>query len=274
MSDDFIVPVYVVIDETMRALAHRDHPLAGVSDAEVLTVAVVAARYFQNHHERALQVMQGMGYLSGTLSASRFNRRLHALGGWLGLLLETLGALFAQGEVFLLDSMPVPVCRRARARRSRKLRGRDCCGYCAAKRERFFGGRLHLVCTTGGVPVAFDLVPGGLHDLTPVHERTHGLPAGAAVYADKAYNAAGDEASILADADVRLVPIRKANMRPNLWADKLALRAWRTRIETLYRHLETMGLQRLHARTNPGLERKVHASLLAAIVTNADWQSG
>jgi len=31
-----------------------------------------------------------------------------------------------------------------------------------------------------------------------------------------------------------------------------------------------MGVQWLHARTNVGLELKVHASLLAAIVTNAD----
>ncbi len=62
MDDDFIVTVYVVIDEMMRALAHRDHPLAGVSDAEVLTVAVVAAKHFQNHHALALATYQGQGW--------------------------------------------------------------------------------------------------------------------------------------------------------------------------------------------------------------------
>jgi len=76
---------------------------------------VVAAKSFQNHLARALQVMHLGHYLSGALSVSRFNRRLHALRGWLGLALETLGALFAAGKVFLIDSMPVPVCRRARA---------------------------------------------------------------------------------------------------------------------------------------------------------------
>jgi hypothetical protein len=39
---------------------------------------MVAAKYFQNHHERALVVMQGLGYLP-KLSLSRFNRRLHEL---------------------------------------------------------------------------------------------------------------------------------------------------------------------------------------------------
>jgi hypothetical protein len=269
MSGDLIVTVYVVIDDVMRALGHRGHPAAQVSDAEVLTVAVVAAKYFQNHHERALQVMQGVGYLSGRLSASRFNRRVHALGDWLRLLLEALGAVFAEGEAFLLDSLPLPVCRRVRARRCRKVRGREYCGYCAAKREKVFGWRLHLICTLAGVPVAFDLLPASLHDLTPVHELTAGLPAGASVYGDKAYNSATDEATILAEAGVRLVAQRRDNMRPTLWADKLAIRECRKRIESLNSQLEAMGVQRLRARTNAGFELKVHASLLALACANA-----
>ncbi len=59
-------------------------------------------------------------------------------------------------------------------------------------------------------------------------------------------------------------------MRPNSWADKLALRAYRKRIEALFSQLEAMGVQRLRARANPGLLLKLHASLLAATITNAD----
>jgi len=204
------------------------------------------------------------------LRASRFNRRLHALADWCRLLLAMLGELFAHGAAFLLESMPVPACRRARARRCRNVSGRAFCGYCAAKKEQFFGWHLQLICTTTGVPVAFNLLPGGLHDLTPIHELTDGLPAAATVYGDKGDKAADDAASILADTGVRLVPIRKANMGPNLWADKLALRAYRKRIESLYSQLEAMGVQRLRARTTPGLELKLHATLLAVTITNAD----
>src|SRR5215211_7614517 len=268
MNDDVIVTSYVLIDEVMQRLGHQSHALAAVSDAEVLTVAVVAAAYFHNHHERALQVLYGMRYLSRRLSTSRFSRRLHALAGWLGLILATLGELFARGEAFVLDSLPLPVCRRARARRCRKVRGREYCGYCAAKREHFFGWRLHLVCTPAGVPVAFSLLPAALHDLTPVHELTVDLPPEAAVYTDKAYNSAPDEASILAATGVRLVPQRRANMRPNRWADKLALREHRKRIETSHSQLEAMGVQRLRARTNTGFELKVHASLVALAIIN------
>jgi len=270
MDDDFIVTAYVVLDKTMAALGHRDDVRAKASDAEVLTVAVAAAKYFQSHLARALQMMHLGRYLSGPLSVSRFNRRLHALRDWLALALATLGELFAHGEAFLIDSMPVPVCRRARARRCRKVSGKSFCGYCAAKREKFFGWRPHLVCTTGGVPVAFELLPGALHDLTPLHELAYGLPDAATVYGDKGYNAAADEATLLTETGVRLVPIRRANMRPNDWADKLALRAYRKRIEALFSQLAAMGVQRLRARTNHGLALKLHAALLAATIANAD----
>ena len=233
-------------------------------------MAVVAAKYFQNHLERTVVLMRQLGYLSGSISVSRFNRRLHALAEWLAWLPHTLGELFNQGEVFILDSLPVPVCRRVRARRCRKVRGRAFCGYCAAKKEKFFGWRLHLLCTAEGQPVNFTLLPAACHDLTPVHELTYGLLPGALVLGDKAFNSAPDEASLLGETGIRLVPIRKKNMKPNHWLDELRLEQGRHQVETLNSQLESMGIERLRARTNAGLELKVHASLVALACTNCN----
>jgi hypothetical protein len=72
--------------------------------------------------------MQACGSLSGRISVSRFNRRLHALADWMAFLPTTLGERFTNGEVFVTDSIPMPVCRRVRARRCRKVRGREYCG--------------------------------------------------------------------------------------------------------------------------------------------------
>jgi len=274
MTAEHIIGIYVVIDETMRALGHTSHPLAGVSDAEVLTVAVVAAAFFGNHHARALAILRATGYLSRALTASRFSRRLHALADWLALLLDVRGDLFARGQAticdFVIDSMPIPVCKRVRARRCRTVRGREYCGYCPAKGEKFFGWRLHLVCTTDGLPVAFTLLPGGLHDLTPIHELTVNLPAGAWVYGDKGYNSAPDEAVIRATGGGVLVPLHKDNMAPNTRAEQCGLRTFRLAIETAYSQLTAMGIARLHVRSVAGLEIKVHASLLALACLNVD----
>lgn len=268
MNEIIIITIYVVIAEVMEELGHQSHPLSQVSDAEVLLIGVVAALYFRNHQERALCVMLGMGYVSGQLSISRFNRRLHALAGWLGLIMEQLMEVLTTGEAFILDSMPLPVCKRVRAMRCRKVRGRDYCGYCEAKKEKFFGWRLHLICTPDGLPVSFEIVPAAYHDLTPIHELTVSLPVGACVYGDKAYNSASDEQSIFDDTGVRLVPIRRVNMKQHTWADEFDLRCYRHSIETRNSQLEAMGIQSLHARTNKGFEIKVIASLFALTCLN------
>jgi len=78
MNEDYIVTVYWVIDETLKRWEWQDDCRTSLSAAEVLTVAVVAAKYFQNHHERALYVLAAQGDVP-FLSLSRFNRRLHAL---------------------------------------------------------------------------------------------------------------------------------------------------------------------------------------------------
>jgi hypothetical protein len=152
-----------------------------------------------------------------------------------------------------------------RATRCRKVKGRLYYGYCAAKDEKFFGWRLHLVCTPTGLPVSFSLLPAALHDLTPVYELTFQLPSGALVVADKGYNSARDEASILAHTGVRLVVQRRDNMLPNTSVDDRLIRQHRHLIETVNSQLGAMGIQRLRARTNEGFLIKVHAALLALI---------
>jgi len=272
MDDALIVAMYVMIDDTMKTLGHRSHCLAGLSDAEILTIAVLAARYDGNHHARAVGQLAGSAYFPRAISPSRFNRRLHALADWLELFLATLGDLVVRGQAavcdVVIDSLPLPVCRRVRAWRCRKVRGRAYCGYCAAKKEKVFGWRLHLVCTTDGVPVACALLPAGYHDLTSIHELLYGLPPDAWVYADKAYNSAPDEASILDDTGVRLVPIRKDNMIPNTAAERAGLRTFRTAIETVNSQAEAMGMQHVRARTNAGFDLKVWASVLALTCAN------
>ena len=87
MNDTYIVTTYVVIDDILKAHGYSDDSRASGTAAEILTVGVIAAKYFQNHHERALCVMTRLGYVR-SLSLSRFNRRLHALREWLYALMR------------------------------------------------------------------------------------------------------------------------------------------------------------------------------------------
>ena len=93
MDDTYIVTAYCIIEDILTMYGYQDDKRAKVSAAEVLIVAVVAAKYFQNHHERALYVLARIGDIP-PFSVSRFNRRLHALSDWLYGLVTLLGELF------------------------------------------------------------------------------------------------------------------------------------------------------------------------------------
>jgi len=131
------------------------HIRAGVPDSEVVTVALVAAKYFANNHRIALNVMHQLQYLSGSISHSRLNRRLHALREWMVHMPELLADMLSTSTIYIIDSMPIPVCRRARAKRCTKVAGAQYDGTCYAKNERYFGRKLHLVCGVSGIPTRF-----------------------------------------------------------------------------------------------------------------------
>lgn len=236
-----------------------------------------AKRHHQLAHRALALALTGVGqwqpprYLSGRIEVTRFNRRLHTLADWLAFIATRLGAIRLTGEVFVIDSLPLPVCRRVRARRCRKVRGRADCGSCAANKEQCFGWRLHLIGTPSGVPVSFQLLPAALHDLTPLHELAYVLLPGARLLGDKAYNRALDEVSLLNATGVRLIPVRRAKMQQHAWfVDEIELHDYRHTIETVNSQCEKMGLERLYARTNPGFELKVLASIIALACTNMD----
>lgn len=268
MNATYIVTSYVIIDDVLKVMGHTDDHRAHVSSAEILTVAIVAAKYFQNHHERALCLLQHTGYVP-KLSVSRFNRRLHALQDVLLLIVSLLGEMMTTGNVFVIDTMPVPVCKRVRADRCRKVQGDQYLGYCASKREYYCGWQLHLVCDAAGVPVTFELLPAQWDELTLVQDLLSPLPEGSVVVADKGYISDQDQQLSYINGRVRLVPKQRRNMTGNTVEDAALIRAHRPRIETVNSQLEKMGLQRLHARTNPGFALKVLASLLALTFTNA-----
>lgn len=128
MDDTYIVTTYMVIDDILNGYGFVDDCRAIGTAAEILTVGVVAVKYFQNHHERALCVMTRSGYVHG-LSVSRFNRRLHALQDWLCGIIGLVAALYTQGEMFIIDSMPaagLPTGTRI-ARRKRRSSSAGAC---------------------------------------------------------------------------------------------------------------------------------------------------
>jgi len=259
----YIVTTYVMLDDGLKAMGYQDDCRASLSAAEILTVGVIAARYFQNHHERALQVLIQTSYMQ-PMSLSRFNRRLHQLLGKLRAMSAYLSQLVKPTLVCLIDALPLPVCKRVRQRRCRKVRGERFVGRCEAKREWFFGYKLHWCCDTAGWPLAFTLRPARRHERAALSRLLAHLSPGATVVGDAAY-VSRKRALFWQQRGIRIVAKHYGRMTPNT-ADERRLLQQRQIIETLHSQLESMGIQRLRARTRAGFCLKVICSLLALMM--------
>ena len=237
-----------------------------LNDIEVITIAISSALFFNSNHDKALAWLFHARYFPTILSLSRYNRRVHNLKDIMEFCMEKIFDLFLNSETYITDSMPLPVCKRARARRNKKVRGREYCGYCAAKKEKFFGFRLHMIVNRDGVPVSVQILPGAFHDLTPLFEITYSLPKNSILLGDKAYNCQSIE-KILKDAGITLMPFRKKNSKKQWFmCEQRFIRENRHQIETSFSILsDVMGLNRLKARTLNGFLIKTYASILALI---------
>jgi hypothetical protein len=132
-----------------------------LTDAELVTLAVMQALLGYTSESRWIRHAHAhLGHLFGYLPGqSGYNRRLRAAAGLITTLIPLLAADTSlwTDDVWVVDSTPVE-CGRSRgtARRS-DLAGWAEYGYCASHSRYFWGLRLHLVATLGGLPVAFAL---------------------------------------------------------------------------------------------------------------------
>jgi hypothetical protein len=71
-------------------MTHRGDPQERMSDAEVMTTAIVAVVYFGGNFEKARKQLSEQQYIP-KISRSRLNRRLYRIEPMLLVLFEVLG---------------------------------------------------------------------------------------------------------------------------------------------------------------------------------------
>lgn len=268
--DSQITAIYCLCDDVLKALHHYEDPQHQMSDAEVMTTALVAALNFGGNFERARRLLAQPSDIPRMLSKSRFNRRLHALQEHFVCLCRVLGESFKQlntPSLYLMDSFPIPACDNIRIPHA-KLYQQECYrGYTASKRRYFYGLKIHLLATTQGEPVEVFLTPGAVADVNALQVFNFDLPQGSLIYADSAYTDYVIEDQMQA-ADLHLSPFRKKNSTRPVSASVAYLQArGRKRVETAGSLIERLLPKHIHAVTSQGFELKVFLFVLAYSVS-------
>jgi hypothetical protein len=268
--DTQITVVYCLCEDLLRALHHPEDPQCEMSDAEVLTTAIVAALYFGCNFVNARKLLREQRYIPHMLGASRFNRRLHRIKDLLLTLFACLGehwkALNSE-STYSLDSFPIAACDNIRIPRAKLYQGEAYRGYIASKKRYFYGVRIHMLVTQAGQPVEFFLLPGAWSDDHGLHYFNFDLPEGSTIYGDKAYNDYDEEDDLQETAEIALHPLRKKNSKRPFppWVRYLQ-HCRRKIVETTGSLIENLLPKHIHAVTQTGFELKVVLLVLATSI--------
>lgn len=157
------VAIYVFFDDILKSMNYKEPANRKTSDAEIITIVLIAAGYFGGNIEKSLCFVRSTGLIPHVPGKSRFNRRLHKTGELVSELFFYAGQAVKDmntGATYLIDSFPVSVCHNIRIAGFRLVQGEEYRGYCASKRSCFYGYKVHMTVTSNGIPVEFTFTAG------------------------------------------------------------------------------------------------------------------
>jgi len=267
--DTQIIVVFCLCVDMLKSLQHYEDAQCQMSDAEVMTTAIMAMLYFKGNFSLASCYMYEQNYIPKMLGKSRFNRRLHRIADLFLTLFLHLGETWKQlneKSVYVIDSYPIAVCDNYRIKRSKIYQGEGFRGYIASKKRYFYGLRIHIMVTEQGEPVEFFLEPGAFSDISALGLYNFDIPQGSFVTGDKAYNDYTIE-DVMREAGIELIPLRKKNSLRPVPAYMTYFQACvRKIIETTGSLIERLLPKSIHAVSAKGFEIKVALFVLACSI--------
>lgn len=267
--DTQIVLIFCLCDDLLKAVHHSEDKQCQLSDAEVMTAAIVAMLYFRGNFRMACQFLCEYGYMPHMLSRSRFNRRLHRITDLFLTLFVSLGEYWKvlnERSSYVLDSYPMAACDNYRIPRCKLYQGEAWRGYIASKKRFFYGVRVHIMITESGQPVEFFLAPGAMSDTAALSCYNLDVADGSWLTGDKAYNDYSVE-DVLREAGLELLPMRKNNsLRPVPPFFTYLQASIRKMVETTGSLIERLLPKSIHAVTARGFELKVALFVLATSI--------
>jgi hypothetical protein len=155
----YIISVFCLIDDELEKILkgkklRQRGPEPGLRDSEAITIGIVGEflgmdcdktiwEYFKRHWSH---------FFPKTPDRSNFVRQVANLHVIKRLLQEKLATdLNAFNDTLhIIDALPIPICKFARAHFSHIFKGEAAYGYCATKKERYYGFRGHIVISSTG----------------------------------------------------------------------------------------------------------------------------
>ena len=205
-------------------------------------------------------------YLELLIERSIFNKRRKRLFVYTEAIRRRLSEKFAEfTDIFIIDSLPTPICKYARAGRSNLCSTYEIQpthGHCASQKSNYFGFKFHAVCDKNGVFHSFDFTPAHIHDVNYLKDVKYNFK-NCTLIGDRGYISAGYQLDLFTYSNIKLsIPMRKNQQ--NFVPFSKAKSKIRKRIETNFSQLHGQFMWTVnHAKSFIGLTTRVLSKITA-----------
>mgnify|MGYP001218780365 FL=1 len=166
---DFFTVAFVIIDDIYNEIAptyirkRRNIKDAILCDSEIITIRIVGELLMIDSEKSWLTFVKRnfKDLFPRMYDRTRFNRtrqNLHAIIEAIRKYMTSILGYQAQ-PIRVIDSIPIPICKFDRAHFHRTFKVDAEYGYCASKKETYYGFKLHAITTLDGFITDFVLTP-------------------------------------------------------------------------------------------------------------------
>lgn len=270
--EDFIITVYCMIDEILsKKIAQQPLRLRGfvpkLSDSEVITMEIVGEflgidtdkniwSYFCSHWK---------SWFPALGSRCNFARQAANLWRLKQLIQEELATqLGAISEsIHFVDGFPMPICKYARAYKSKLFCTKASFSYCAAKQEKYYGFRGNMIIDFSGVISGITITSANIDErisLLDITGKIQGLMIG-----DMGYIGDEFQNELRIQKGINLQTPKRSNMQDDRDPKFIkAMKSCRRLIETVIGQLtERFNIEKVWARDLWHLTSRVGRKILA-----------
>jgi hypothetical protein len=244
-----------------------------MTDCEIITLSIVGE----------CMGIDSENYLFGKIKAdhfhdfpnlidrSNFNRRRRRLDEYIFRLNKQVADLMNLGEsIYLVDSVPVPVCKIVREKSSKICRENfetaPDKGYSAVNKAWYYGYKLHLVTSVNGVFSSMEMTKASVHDIHFLNEVKHSDLIDCTLIADKGYISEPIQLDLFTTCQIRLETPKRSNQH-NKERFPIIFKRVRKRIETLFAQLcDQLMLKRNYAKSRKGLAIRLLCKITAVTI--------
>ncbi len=271
---DFFTVSFVLIDDVYNEIIpnsiknRRNISESKLSDSEIITISLVGEALTIDS-EKAWFYFVKKNYkdlFPDICDRTRFNRTKRNL---YKIILEIQKyfsnlPIFKDDDIRIIDSMPIPVCKFGRAYFSKLFKDISTYGYCASKKETYFGLKLHALVTTNGFITNFILTAANVDDRDAVFDLIQ-LNDCIKILADKGYVSNDLKSALAKEKEILLISLKRKNSKFQFEKQlRNVLSKTRRRVETSFSQLsEQFNINRVIAKSKWGLMIRIVLKILA-----------